>query len=245
MEAEGRKRFSIPYMWLMAAFGVPIFLYSASHLPSAQLDSKFLILAVITVFLGSRVGVEIPHIGGRITVADTLIFLTMLCYGGEAAIILAILETLFSSLRICKRPLIILFNTSMMACSTFITVRVIGMFFGPIFVLRYGETNIYILAVSVMALAQYVTNSGLVAVGAALKTGQPATAWTKEDEAAVTAHFERLKKLTDGGEVILAGRTLNEDESAFGIVIVEVVDENRAREIMTGDPSVVGGVMTA
>lgn len=160
-------------MWLMAAFGVPIFVYSANHLPVGQLDWKFLLLAGITTFLGSQVGIEIPRIGGRITVADTLIFLTMLCYGGEAAIILATFETLFSSLRICKRPLLILFNTSMMACSTFVTVRVIGMFFAPIFTLRYGESNIYILAVSAMALAQYVANSGLVAVGAALKTDQP------------------------------------------------------------------------
>lgn len=160
-------------MWLVAAFGMPIFLYAASRLPFAQLDSKFLILAGITIILGSRVGVEIPRIGGRITVADTLIFLTMLCYGGEAAIFLAVIETLFSSLRICKRPLIILFNTSMMACSTFITVRVIGMLFAPIITLRYGEASTYILAVSVMALTQYVANSGLVAVGAALKTDQP------------------------------------------------------------------------
>jgi signal transduction histidine kinase/CheY-like chemotaxis protein len=160
-------------MWLVAAFGVPILLLSGAYLPIAQLDWKFLLLAAITTFLGSHVGIEIPHIGGRITVADTLIFLTMLCYGGEAAIILATFETLFSSLRICRRPLLILFNTSMMACSTFITVKVIGMFFASIFTLRYGESNVYILAVSVMALVQYVANSGLVAVGAAFKADQP------------------------------------------------------------------------
>jgi signal transduction histidine kinase/CheY-like chemotaxis protein len=173
MKAEGLRRFSIPYMWLMAAFGVPIFFISAAHMPFGELDWKFLLLAAITTFLGSHVGIEIPHIGGRITVADTLIFLTMLCYGGEAAIILATCETLFSSLRICKRPLLVLFNTSMMACSTFVTVRVIGMFFAPVFTLRYGESNVFILAVSLMALVQYVANSGLVAVGAALKTDQP------------------------------------------------------------------------
>ena len=173
MEAKDRRQFSVPYMWMIVALGAPIAIYSVCLLPFARLDWKFLLLAAITILLGSRVGVEIPRIGGRITVADTLIFLTMLIYGGEAAILLATIETLFSSLRICKRSLLILFNIGMMACSTFITVQIVGAFFGPIFLLRHGAGNIYMLAATVMALVQYISNSGLVAAGAALKTGQP------------------------------------------------------------------------
>ena len=76
--------------------------------------------------------------------------------------------------------------------------------------------------------------------------GKPASAWTKADEEAVQAHFQRLKKMTDAGEVVLAGRTTNDDDaSGFGIVIVEVTEEARAREIMEGDPAVVAGVMKA
>ncbi len=75
--------------------------------------------------------------------------------------------------------------------------------------------------------------------------GAPESAWTPEDNAAVQAHFERLKKLTEAGEVIVAGRTLNEEATAFGIIVVEVADEKRAREIMTGDPAVQAGVMKA
>ena len=160
-------------MWLLGSLGLPIFIYAIVTVPLARLDWKFLLLAGITTILGSRVGVEIPRIGGRITVADTLIFLTMLSYGGEAAVILAAVETLLSSLRICRRPLLILFNTGMMACSTLITVQVVEAFFGPIFALHHGGANRYLLAVSLMALVQYICNSGLVAAGAALKTDQP------------------------------------------------------------------------
>ncbi|HWN11260.1 MAG TPA: response regulator [Pyrinomonadaceae bacterium] len=173
MEEKGRSRFSIPYMWLMGVLGMPIFLYAVVTVPFARFDWKFLLLAGITTVLGSRVGVEIPRIGGRITVADTLVFLTMLSYGGEAAVLLAAVETLLSSLRICRRPLLIFFNTGMMACSTFLTVQVVEAFFGPISTLHYGGANVYLLAVSLMALVQYIGNSGLVAAGAALKTDQP------------------------------------------------------------------------
>lgn len=173
METESRKRFSDPYMYLVAAFGAPVFLHALYYLPRGRLDLKFIVLVVTSTYLGSRVGVEIPRIGGRITVADTLVFLTVLCYGGEAAILLATTETFFSSLRICKRPIIILFNASMMACSTFMTVWTLRVLFGDITALRHNDPTTFIVAVCVMALVQYVTNSGLVAVGAALKTDQP------------------------------------------------------------------------
>ncbi|WP_374056255.1 YciI family protein [Rossellomorea sp. FM04394] len=69
--------------------------------------------------------------------------------------------------------------------------------------------------------------------------------WTTGDERIVKRHFERLKELTDSGEVILAGRTLNEEENAFGIVIFEAEDAEKARAFMQEDPTVKEGIMTA
>lgn len=69
--------------------------------------------------------------------------------------------------------------------------------------------------------------------------------WTEEDNQAVASHFQRLKAFTETGKVILAGRTLNEDASQFGLIIVEVGSEAEAREIMDQDPAVKAGVMTA
>jgi uncharacterized protein len=69
--------------------------------------------------------------------------------------------------------------------------------------------------------------------------------WTTVDEGIVHRHFERLKELTDSGMVILAGRTLNEEENAFGIVIFEAEDAEKARAFMKEDPAVKEGIMTA
>ena len=44
-------------------------------------------------------------------------------------------------------------------------------------------------------------------------------------------HFHRLQKLLSEGKLILAGRTLNEDATAFGIVILEVDSEDEARNL--------------
>ena len=70
-------------------------------------------------------------------------------------------------------------------------------------------------------------------------------AWTDEDNAAVEEHFSRLKALHEDGVLILAGRTLNEDNSQFGIVIFKAASGDIAKQLMNSDPAVVKGIMTA
>ncbi len=68
---------------------------------------------------------------------------------------------------------------------------------------------------------------------------------TPHEAAVVSEHFEYLKNLTTRGVLILAGRTLNEDESSFGIVILDADDEESAQTIMRNDPAVTNDVMRA
>lgn len=76
--------------------------------------------------------------------------------------------------------------------------------------------------------------------GDLLKTGP-----TSEEKAVVDKHDSHLKQLTRKGVVILAGRTLNTDETVFGIVIFRAASTDAARDIMNSDPAVKHGVMTA
>jgi uncharacterized protein YciI len=68
---------------------------------------------------------------------------------------------------------------------------------------------------------------------------------TPEEDEIVGRHFDHLKALNEQGVMILVGRTLNTDDTTFGIVIFEAEDESAARQIMESDPAVIGGVMTA
>ena len=68
---------------------------------------------------------------------------------------------------------------------------------------------------------------------------------TPEEDAVVSQHFDYLKRLTDQGVVLLAGRTLNTDSSSFGIVIFQAESEDAARAIVHNDPAVVNRVMRA
>jgi uncharacterized protein YciI len=70
-------------------------------------------------------------------------------------------------------------------------------------------------------------------------------AWSKEDQAAIEQHFNRLKEAADRGQVILAGRTEESLDKTFGIVVFEAKDQPAASEFMNGDPAAVAGLMTA
>jgi uncharacterized protein YciI len=68
---------------------------------------------------------------------------------------------------------------------------------------------------------------------------------TPQEQEIVSQHFEHLRRLVAEGVVILAGRTLNVDDSTFGIVVFNADSEEEARRIMENDPAVRQGVMRA
>ena len=100
----------------------------------------------------------------------------MLLYGGEAAILLAAVVALCESLRFSKKPMTMLFNSAVTACSTFLTVWTLRLCLGPVGIVelpRRDYSATFIVAICIMALAQYIFNSSLVAVLASCKTDQP------------------------------------------------------------------------
>jgi uncharacterized protein YciI len=68
---------------------------------------------------------------------------------------------------------------------------------------------------------------------------------TQEESAVAQEHFNYLKDLNSKGIIILAGRTLNTDETPFGIVIFHAESEAAAKKIMEGDPGVRKGIFHA
>lgn len=67
---------------------------------------------------------------------------------------------------------------------------------------------------------------------------------TARDAEIAGRQFAYLQELAAGGIVVMAGRTLNEDASAFGVV-VRAPSEAEARKLMQHGPAVSAGVMRA
>lgn len=169
-QTTSKPSISTAYRWLIIACGFGAMVYAALRMPAPKLDLRFMLLAAVTVLVSSRFAVKIPRVNTNVTVSDTFIFLALLVYGGFAGIFLAAAEGLFSGARISKRPLVVAFNSTMMAVSTFLTVAIVEFFFGTISDIRFHDWHTFIAAVGAMALAQYFINTGISAVGLALKT---------------------------------------------------------------------------
>ncbi|HYH84686.1 MAG TPA: PAS domain S-box protein, partial [Pyrinomonadaceae bacterium] len=169
-----KQRYAKPYMWLIIGLGLVACAYTINGLQVSELGLRFALISVLTLSFGSRVVVQIPRVTGQISVSDTFILVALLLSGGEAAILLAGADAICSSWRITKSKLTVTFNAAVYICSTFLTVWTLRLAIGDIEMLvESGEPSRYIIAVCVMALVQYISNSGLVAIGVALKAGKP------------------------------------------------------------------------
>lgn len=162
------------YNLLTICTGALVFLWAASRLDTEALDLRFVVIAVITLFVSSRIIIPIPRFNSQISVSDTFIFLTLLLYGAHAAIVLAAIEALLSSFRFSRKASTILFNWSCAACSAGITASVLHMYSGNIGALTASPVSPrFLIAMCLMAIVQYASNSVLVALCGALRARQP------------------------------------------------------------------------
>jgi signal transduction histidine kinase/ActR/RegA family two-component response regulator len=176
-----RNRYFGPFLRVVTAAGCLAFLYSFSKINLDQFDSRFAILVAMAFLLTSRITVPIPRFSSQISVSDTFVFLVLLLYGAPAAIIVGALEAFLSSLRFSRKRSIVAFNWASAAVSIFITSSVLEAAFGDVVALRAKPlTARFVAAICTMALTHYIGNSGIVAIGAALKNNEPIwSTWRK------------------------------------------------------------------
>ena len=167
-----RPQFGQVYVWSLMAAGVAISLVSFYYLPFDKLDIRFVFLCLM-VIASSFIAVRIPRVSGRITVADTFVFLGMLMYGGAAAIVLSALEGVAVTMIISKKPRVFLLNSAILATSTFFTSIVLNAIFGaPASLAGKGFSAKFFYAICVMGFVQYIANTTLISIEKATKINE-------------------------------------------------------------------------
>jgi signal transduction histidine kinase/CheY-like chemotaxis protein len=168
------NKFFRPFLWVVTGCGILAFVYSCLRLDFAQFDSHFAVLVGMALLLTSRITIPIPRFSSKISVSDTFVFLALLLYGGAAAVVVGAVEAFLSSLRFSRKPRTVVFNWASAAVSIFITSSVLEFIYGSVVALRNEPLTVgFAAAICTMALTHYVSNSGVVAVGAALKVDEP------------------------------------------------------------------------
>ena len=161
------------FMWTLIILGFSCFVTSVFLFPYSRIDIYLITLFVFTVGFGSRVTIQIPRFKSHIGVSDTFIFLALLLYGGEVAVIFAAIEAFLSSWRFCNKKITVFLNAGTMAISTAIVAGFLE-FSGLLAnIQQHGvgqNWNSLIIALSAMALLQFIANTTLASIYGALKT---------------------------------------------------------------------------
>jgi diguanylate cyclase (GGDEF)-like protein/PAS domain S-box-containing protein len=170
-----KKDLNRPFMIIVIVCGVLACILSAlSFQLSDFLNPSFLVLAAVTILLGSRIGIGFSRLKIQITVSDTFVLLTLMLFGAEAAVLVAAAEAFCSSFRFSRLWITRYFNAALLACSTFVSACVVFYIFGsPVELVKGPVGPSLVLAVTILGLLQYVVNSSLAAFRESLKTDQP------------------------------------------------------------------------
>lgn len=163
-------------MSAVIAAGSMAAVYSIVTFPTQKLDLNLAILFILTAGLGTRITLPIPRFKSHISVSDTLIFLTLLLYGGEAAILLAAIEAFLSARRFCKQQITVFFNAGTLSVSMTAVVLLLWAYglYGE--AQLHGQTGFvaeFLTALSLVAVTQFLINTLLAAGHDSLKDSIP------------------------------------------------------------------------
>jgi len=176
----GKQRFINGYMWLVVVAGTAIFFHSLCTLPFARLDFRFCLLFLLTVVISSRIAIKVPRVNTTITVADSFVFLTLLLYGPEAAVIVAAADGLSAGRHLSKRWITVLFNAAAAGSAAFITGAIARLLFGVDFHVDTQSLSTSLVLLSTVAFSQYLAHTWIVAICMACKSDRPVwQTWSK------------------------------------------------------------------
>ena len=176
------------YEWLIIALGLVVCFGSAFYLNVSEIDGRFLLLSAVTIIVSTGIRLKIPWVKYPIPVSEAFIFLAVLMFSREAAVLLGATAGLCSVLRSSKQPRTILFNMATMAGSTFLAVSAVRLFGGTT-VFTQGYSVNYFIALLMLASTQYVSTSAIGALSAALRTDQGIWRTWKESHLATATKY--------------------------------------------------------
>ena len=164
------------YMSVVVILGIVSLSWSLLNIASAQIDIYLAVMFVFTVAVGSRITIQIPQFKSYISASETFIFLALLMYGGEVAVLLAASEAFVTSWRFCKKKATVLFNTATMAVSTssvVLALKISGLYTASQVRTDSEYQQNFIIAMSVMALTQFFVNTSLASIYGSLRDSNP------------------------------------------------------------------------
>lgn len=209
------------YLSAVLPIGAIILAYSVYNFPLEKISVGLIALSVLTIFFGSYLRIQLPRTKIHLTISDALVILSLLIYGGSISVILAALESCFTSFNFRRQGIniktkTIAFNTAVASISIFVASLAINLIFNdPETVAETGSAALFLGLLLTMALGQFVVNSIFVAAFIALKTEK--TLWQIWNEYCLNALVMHLAGTFMAGLSVKALRQI--DMFLFTVVV--------------------------
>src|ERR1700730_5582302 len=154
-------------MVTVSVVGLMVFAYSACVLALRPINFDWLLLALVTILMVSRIDIGITEAGSPVTLSETFIFISVLLYGTHAAVVLAGLEAAARTLQFKDRRRMALFNAAAMSISIFVSSVAVSLTFGEVQPLNPDLVRL-LLAAGMLALIHFALNSTMTGFAEAL-----------------------------------------------------------------------------
>lgn len=203
------------YMIAVLIAGIAALAYAVANIPLVRVDQYFLLLFCLTIFVGSRITVKIPQLKSHVAVSDSFIFLALIIYGAELAIVLAAIEATFSSWRFCSKKITVFFNAASAAISTgavMLALSLLGLWTEAQLHGYAGKVADFVVALTVMAITQFAVNTALAAVYDAMSSKE--SFWTTWKQKYVWASITYLVGAFCAGILVKLS-----DELGYGVIL--------------------------
>jgi diguanylate cyclase (GGDEF)-like protein len=188
---EKKERNINVYLSVILPIGLAVLGWSVFQFPVEKINAGLVTLSVVTVFFSSYLRIQLPRTKIHLTISDALIILSLLIYGGEIAVLLAALESCYTSLNFRRQGIsikskTICLNVAVAAVSTFLTACVVSFLFTSAETVINGGSNTQLVGMlTAMAGMQFIVNSICVAIFISFKSEK--TIWQVWNEYCLNA----------------------------------------------------------
>lgn len=140
-----------------------------------KINAGVITLGALTIFSSCYLRIHLPRVNIQITISDGMIMIAMMLYGGEIALVMAVLESFLASLNIRRlggtvKPKTILANIYFAAISVFVVTKVVNFIFvSSDRILHRDDLTSLVWLLIVMSISLFLVNSFFVACFSAIK----------------------------------------------------------------------------
>src|SRR5688572_22056035 len=164
------RSYSRLYQVAVSAAGLAIFLTSFYQVTIDPLNSEWLLLALVTILLVSRVDINYLQTSSAITLSDTFIFISVLLYGIPMSVILAGVDAAVTSLLHRDRRHLAAVNSAVMSLSIFVAAHSTRFILGDLH-MASADWLPLLTTTGFLALFHFGLNTGLIGIAIALRSG--------------------------------------------------------------------------